>query len=131
MSVACEWLRKAINDLRAARILLDADLPDEAAFHAQQAAEKALKALVVALGRRPPKTHSIERLLAMLEDQVDVAWAYQEDLPALTYYAVEVRYPAPPVHHEEAEEALRLAGKTVAWARERLRQLGVECTEAR
>ena len=125
--VPCEWIRKAHRDLRASKILLEEGLHDEAAFHAQQAAEKALKALITALGVKPPKTHSIERLLSILEDKLDVSWAYEEDLPALTYYAVEARYPGPPVHAEEAEETLRLARKTVQWAQEHLRRLGIEC----
>ncbi len=125
--VPCEWLRKARNDQRASEILLGEGLPEEAAFHAQQAVEKALKALITALGGRPPRTHSIERLLSILEEELDVAWAYQEDLPALTYYAVEARYPAPPIQGEEAEEALRLARRTLRWAQEQLRRLGIEC----
>ena len=89
--------------------------------------EKALKAILVSLRVKPPRTHSIERLLALLEGHIDVSWAYEEDLPALTYYAVEIRYPAPPVSTDEATGALELAGKTVDWAREKLRELGVEC----
>ena len=44
-----EWLRFAHHDLAAARLLLtDVDLPARmACFHAQQAAEKALKASLV------------------------------------------------------------------------------------
>ncbi len=48
--VAKRWLTKAVDDLEAARLVLDAaDRIDPwvATFHAQQAAEKALKALLV------------------------------------------------------------------------------------
>ena len=48
MNIACEWLRKALNDLKIANILLKEGFPDESAFHSQQAVEKALKALLVA-----------------------------------------------------------------------------------
>jgi len=65
MSIACEWLQKARRDIRVAELALGEDLYDEVAFHAQQAAEKALKAVLVALGARPPRTHSLERLLAL------------------------------------------------------------------
>lgn len=39
------WLAKAFNDLRASEVLIAASPPllDEAVFHCQQAAEKALK----------------------------------------------------------------------------------------
>lgn len=123
----CDWLRKAENDLKASRILLQEELPDESAFHAQQAAEKALKALLVTLGVKPPRTHSIERLLSLMEDKVDASWAYEEDIPALSYYAIEIRYPGPPVTEEEAGEALNLARKVVGWVREKLGELGIEC----
>ena len=127
MSVPCEWLEKAMSDLRASRILLKEGLLEESAFHSQQAVEKSLKAILVSLRVKPPRTHSIERLLALLEEHINVSWAYGEDLPALTYYAVEIRYPAPPVSMEEASEALELARKTVSWAREKLRELRVDC----
>ncbi len=127
MNVACEWVRRASSDLRAAQILLENGLYDESAFHSQQAAEKALKALITALRLRPPRTHSIERLLALIEDKVDVAWAYEDSLPVLTYYAVEARYPGPHVTREEAEKALELAEKTLEWAREKLGEIGIEC----
>lgn len=63
----------------------------------------------------------------MLENMVDVSWGYEEGVPALTYYSVEIRYPAPPVSEEEAVEALRIAGKVVEWVRKKLKELGIEC----
>ena len=110
-----------------AELAISEELYDEAAFHCQQAAEKALKALLVAYRIKPPKTHSLERLLVLLRDRVDVAWAYEEDLPALTYYAVEARYPGPPVSEEEALAALRLARKTLEWVKVRLEEIGIRC----
>ncbi len=127
MSIVCEWIKKAFNDLRASRLLLGEGLFDESAFHSQQAAEKALKALLLSYGIEPPKTHSIERLLSILEEKADVSWAYDEHLPALTYYAVEIRYPAPPVSREEAGEALRVAERAVEWVRGKLEEMGIKC----
>jgi HEPN domain-containing protein len=51
LELAHAWLAKAASDLRSARILADADDPplDAAVYHCQQAAEKAVKALLVAL----------------------------------------------------------------------------------
>jgi HEPN domain-containing protein len=58
------WLGKATADLAAARLLLDArDLdPGLAGYHAQQAAEKALKAILVQHGSEVLRTHDLERL---------------------------------------------------------------------
>lgn len=59
--VAREWLTRA-QDLHAARLLHDGGLPALAAFHAQQAAEKGLKAIVIARGSGIERTHDVERL---------------------------------------------------------------------
>ena len=61
--VAC-WLRKAHNDLRAARWGLVADPPlvEDVAFHAQQAVEKAEKGLLVWHGVVFRKTHDLDEL---------------------------------------------------------------------
>ena len=50
------WLRTAIGDLAAARALLavTAVAPRQAAYLAQQAAEKALKATIAFQGDEPP-----------------------------------------------------------------------------
>ena len=61
----------------------------------------------------------------MLRDKADVTWAYEKDLPALTYYSVEARYPGPPMSKEEALAALRLARKTLEWIKERLKEMGI------
>ena len=113
MSIVCEWLKKAVRDLKASELLLQEGLYEESTFHSQQAVEKALKALLLAVGILPPRTHSIERLLNMLEEKVDVSWAYEMHLPALTYYAIEVRYPSPPVSGEEAMDMLDIAKRAV------------------
>jgi len=59
------WVRKAEGDLRAAERLLDIAQDDyfATAFHAQQAAEKFLKAFLVRHQIPFPKTHDIQHLL--------------------------------------------------------------------
>jgi HEPN domain-containing protein len=58
--LAGEWLGKADVDLSAASVLLSVgELYEVVAFHAQQAAEKALKALLVARQVEFTKTHDI------------------------------------------------------------------------
>jgi HEPN domain-containing protein len=58
LDLAQGWLAKARNDLEAARLLIHDEkrLLDIAAYHCQQAAEKALKAWLIAkeiISRRP------------------------------------------------------------------------------
>lgn len=52
------WLAKADRELASARRLLDGNPPylDTAVYHCQQAAEKALKALLTAIETRYPRT---------------------------------------------------------------------------
>lgn len=62
------WVRKAENDLRNIELVLPAeDAPfDTVCFHAQQAAEKYLKALLTVHGRPFGKTHDLFQLLSLL-----------------------------------------------------------------
>jgi HEPN domain-containing protein len=66
--LAGEWLAKAETDLLVCERLLaqGAEFSEVVAFHAQQAAEKSLKALLVARQVEFPKTHDIERLLELV-----------------------------------------------------------------
>jgi len=108
-----EWVAKAERDLRLAEHLV-ADLPefdDEAAFHAQQAAEKYLKALLVQQAVEFPKTHDIADLLELVATVSDALAQSLEDAEALTAHAVGPRYPrgSVEVDAERAAEALALA----------------------
>src|SRR5690606_3287868 len=110
--LAREWLTKADVDLSAANALLSArDLQEAAAFHAQQAAEKALKALLIWRQTEFPKTHDISRLLelcAATEPEVAASLAHAADL---TPYGVEYRYPGdyPPVSRKAADRSIAIA----------------------
>jgi HEPN domain-containing protein len=111
-------LRYARSDLEIAGI----NRPDEVlferlCFHAQQAAEKAIKAVLIAKGISPPKTHNIRTLLDLLS-QVIVTPREVEDAAGLTDYAVTTRYPGDfePVGEEEYREALKMAKTVVIWA---------------
>ncbi len=111
--VACKWFRKALKDLKWAKIMLtDGDL-DYATFHSQQAAEKALKALLIAHNRRPPRTHNISQLLNELENARAETGEIRH-AKILTDYAVKARYLdfEEEITVDEAVEALNSA-KTV------------------
>lgn len=61
------WLRKAEGDLHVSEVMMEMDLEDwfAVAFHAQQAAEKYLKAFLVRHQIPFPKTHVIQQLLKL------------------------------------------------------------------
>lgn len=106
------WLAKADGDLHAARALLASPAEDHfaAAFHAQQAAEKYLKAFLVRHQIPFPKTHDVGRLLELCA-QADLNLSRElGEVDTLTPYGVEYRYPVDAaVSEEEAGEAIRLA----------------------
>ena len=90
--VVAEWLARVRSDLIIARKACEGDdaLPEQAAYHVQQAAEKLTKAVLVALQKRPRKGHQIgefakrlppsfperERFLA-LDRLSDYVWAHR------------------------------------------------------
>jgi len=65
------WLQLADEDLAMARLALDQGIYRQTCFHAQQAAEKALKALLLVRRGTYPRTHSLEDLLAF---DTPVSW---------------------------------------------------------
>lgn len=108
------WLAKADSDLLNIDNNLAAErVPwDTVCFHAQQAAEKLLKAYLVYHGRTPTRTHDLVALLARCVE-VDTGLAVlEDDCRSLTYYAVGSRYPNDLFDPEEGDaramlEALR------------------------
>jgi HEPN domain-containing protein len=121
-SVPSSWLAKAEGDLVTAEhtLTLGERCPCETvAFHAQQCAEKCLKALIVRSGRTPPRTHDI-RLLVQQQDAVIRDRLDGGALVALNRYAVEARYPGfwEPVVRHEAEAAVAAARGVLVVARE-------------
>jgi HEPN domain-containing protein len=90
---------------------------EDLCFHAQQAAEKALKAVYQYHGWSFHYTHDLEELVAGLERQgLDIPPEVREAI-MLTVFACETRYPglAEPVTPEEYREAIRHAAAVVAW----------------
>jgi HEPN domain-containing protein len=77
------------------------DVPDHVAgFLAQQAIEKSLKAVLTAHGARFERSHDIDYLCSLIEDNGPDLTADLKDAVALTPWAVEIRYadPSRPTH---------------------------------
>ena len=114
-----DWFRRACSDLSLARVCRAPDvLLEDLCFHAQQAAEKALKALLVSKSRGIPHTHSIRLLLDSLPPDLLVPPGVEE-AAILTDYAVAARYPGEqePVEEDEYRRAVLLAEKVVTWVK--------------
>jgi HEPN domain-containing protein len=90
-----EWVRKADLDFRTVlRLSDDSEFREVIAFHAQQAVEKYIKALLTIRRIEFPKTHDIHRLLELL-GLIDPALAADLEKSAwLTPFGVQIRYPA-------------------------------------
>jgi len=114
-----EWLAYAKRDLAmSASPLPKGGAYESLCFHAQQAAEKAIKAVYRARGQGFRYTHDLDDLLHGLErlglDVPESLWEAAD----LTRFAWEARYPsfAEAVSKEEYEQALALAERVVEWA---------------
>ena len=123
-----QWLRFALDDLTTAKVLL-ASIPLTArhvCWHAQQAAEKALKAALVFENVAFPRHRDLTALRASLPD----AWMVDTTAPelaALTVWAVEARYPGgwPDATREDAFSAPERARRVCESAQRGFAQRGV------
>ncbi len=104
-----EWVSKAEQDYRALARLTPDDTPDVVSFLCQQCAEKYLKALIVASGAHPSRTHDLRELVGALP----VASALDEEVSAavrfLHPFPVAIRYPGAHVDEEDAAHAVEAA----------------------
>lgn len=119
-----DWLSKAEEDLLVARELMERNRIsyDPVGFHAQQAAEKFLKALLTRHQIPFPKTHSIRQLLELAEKAVPGIQEHLSEARALSPYGVEVRYPGDraPLNRQAGARAVELAIQVQAFVREKL-----------
>ena len=110
--VAREWILKAENDLKtAAHVLkLGEHCPtDSVCFHAQQCVEKYVKAVLVLSSTDFPKTHDLERLIALSPEASRPTLSAAEQA-LLTEYATGARYPGwGEIRLAEARKAVGLA----------------------
>lgn len=101
-----DWLRHARSDLAMASAVgpVGDILAETLCFHAQQAAEKALKAVLVHGGIEFPRTHSLRLLVDTLPHAIRTDPGETE-----------------PVDQAELEESIRLAQAVVRWAESQVR----------
>jgi len=117
-----EWLNRARSNLALAKAAVPGAYVEDLCFEAQQAAEKAIKAVMIRRGIEFPYVHDLERLLAILqetgEDIPAVLWAAKE----LSRFAWADRYPgaAEAPTDEQYREYVATAEAVVRWAEERL-----------
>jgi HEPN domain-containing protein len=113
-----EWLNRAESNLARSSGPLRGAYLEDYCFDAQQAAEKSIKAVFVALGLSFPYIHDLGRLLTLLAKAGVRVPKYVWSADRLTRFAVEARYPglSGPVTKSEHGRAVRIAERVVTWA---------------
>lgn len=130
IEVSKQWIAKAKNDLLNVDNNLKAEeIPfDTVCFHCQQAAEKLLKAYLVANGNSYPASHDLILILEKILLLNVSAEVLRNDLALLMPYAVEIRYPDDwfmPTE-EDAKEAREAVSHVTLWLQGVLPEVFVE-----
>ena len=115
-----EWLNRARSNLDMAKAgsLLRTVYLEDPCFEAQQAAEKAIKAVLLHLGIRFPFSHDLGDLLDLIKKGRKAIPKTVQAADRLTRFAVVTRYPgmAEPVTRQEFTRAVKIAEQVVRWA---------------
>ena len=124
LAEARDWLDRADLDLRLAEraLRIPPPLAGGAAYHAQQGAEKALKAFLAAHNEPFPQTHNLTVLLPRCQ-ALDTAFEqFSGAATSLTPFATQFRYPGGPIEPtiDDAEQALQNSADLVSFVRRRL-----------
>ena len=125
-SDAKRWMDYAENDLAVAKHLLATFHPkplEIICYHCQQAAEKAVKAIYIALGipGGVPRKHDLTFLLEQMKYRIPVTEELMDHADELNSYSVVVRYPNEiQIDEHEVRLSIRYADEILTWARESL-----------
>jgi HEPN domain-containing protein len=119
-----EWLHRAQSNLARAEKPVPETYLEDYCFDAQQAAEKAVKAVFIAHGLAFPHIHDLGRLLTLLTQAGVPVPKYVNEADLLTRFAVEARYPglSGPVTKRDHRRAVRIASDVVCWAARRVKR---------
>jgi len=117
-----EWMNRARSNLALAKNRIPDAYLEDLCFEAQQAAEKAIKAVMIWRAIDFPYVHDLARLLSLLEQAGETIPDAIRKAEELTPYAAVTRYPAlvRPVAAWKYEEAVEIAEAVIRWAEERI-----------
>ena len=120
---AKEWLSFSESDLGVADHLNKTYHPkplEIICFHCQQAAEKAVKAVIVLNGSQGgiPKKHDLFLLLNQIKNMVSIDEKLYDYADTLAPYSIAMRYPNElQLEDRHAEKAIQMAKEYIAWAK--------------
>ena len=122
--ISREWIDKAEGDFvmmeREGRARKQRN-HDGICFHAQQCAEKYLKARLTEADIDFKKTHDLMALLDYVMPEEPLWEAYRRDLAYLSEFAVSFRYPGESATREQARDAIRRCRRFRTAARQAFR----------
>jgi len=121
--LTAEWVQKAEDDFIVAQKMLRArkqPVYDAVCFHAQQCAEKYLKAYLQEHNRDIPKIHKLLDLLKLCKEEDSSLEILLSDLKELERFAINVRYPGTSADKDEAKISLKAAQTVREFLRQRL-----------
>ncbi len=111
---AQKWLKKAHKDILTAKVNLDNNEYEAAAFYSHQGAEKALKALHILKFRRLWKIHDLEQLAI----KVGAGDGIVKLCGTLNPHYIATRYPTDIVYRKEnAEDAIENCRMVIEWVK--------------
>ncbi len=113
------WLKRAESNFSIGLTIKKKNiLLEDLCFEFQQAAEKALKALLIYYGEEVPYTHSFVVILDKLKKHIEIPEKIKE-VTDLTDYAVQCRYPGDylSVNEKEYLSALKITKNILAWVK--------------
>ncbi len=122
------WLDQADSDLEIARDVRER-YAHQSCFHAQQAAEKFLKALLTRLSGDATQSHELERLMtACIKMGLTIPDDVRADARSLDKFYISTRYPdalgfadaSLAYQIRDADDAIASAGRVRAWCEREL-----------
>lgn len=120
------WLEFAQYDLKTAKWNLEGDLFTSTCYCSQQAAEKALKALILAKDHVVPKVHSLDRLISEVRKLRVETFDIEKAALNLDAFYISTRYPGEyggPTNlynRDDAENALRSAERIIEFVKKEI-----------
>lgn len=113
-----DWLDEAGEDLKHAKECIDLSRYNWGCFVAQQSSEKALKACLLSLRKKPPRVHDLTKLYSEIKEKMTLPEDVVENLGELSSYYSLTRYPnagltrpSIGISESQAERAVNVAKK--------------------
>jgi HEPN domain-containing protein len=118
------WIDRAKSSYELSKATISNNIYfEDLCYQAQQAAEKALKGLLIYYGVEPELTHNIGILLNELEKVTEVDENIKETMD-LTNYSVQTKYPGEydAITKEEYENAVKIAKGCLDWVEKNIKE---------